>query len=75
VLGFAISAGIGVPLGLAIARYRRLEAIVDPYLNIMLVTPMAALIPILLMSLGFGIASRVVLVVVFSIPVIIVNTR
>jgi NitT/TauT family transport system permease protein len=36
---------------------------------------MAALIPLLIMSLGLGLASRVVLVVVFSIPVVIVNAR
>jgi NitT/TauT family transport system permease protein len=75
VVGFALSAVLGVLIGLGIARFRRLEGVVDPYLNILLVTPMAALIPILLMSLGFGLASRVVLVIVFSIPVIIVNTR
>ena len=75
VIGFAISALLGVPLGLAAARYRNIEGFVDPYLSILLVTPMAALIPILLMSLGIGLASRVLLVVVFSIPVIIVNSR
>lgn len=75
VLGFAISAVVGVPLGLAAARYRNVEGFVDPYLNILLVTPMAALIPILLMSLGIGLTSRVFLVVVFAVPVIVVNSR
>lgn len=75
VIGFAVAVALGIPLGLAAARYTRIEGFVDPYLNILLVTPMAALIPILLMSLGIGLASRVFLVVVFSIPVIIVNSR
>jgi NitT/TauT family transport system permease protein len=75
VIGFAVAVGLGIPLGLAAARFRRIEGFVDPYLNILLVTPMAALIPILLMSLGIGLASRVFLVVVFAIPVIIVNAR
>jgi ABC-type nitrate/sulfonate/bicarbonate transport system permease component len=75
VIGFAVAVLLGIPLGLAAARFRRVEGFVDPYLNILLVTPMAALIPILLMSLGIGLASRVFLVVVFSIPVIIVNSR
>jgi ABC-type nitrate/sulfonate/bicarbonate transport system permease component len=75
VLGFVIAVLLGIPLGLAAARFRRIEGFVDPYLNILLVTPMAALIPILLMSLGIGLASRVFLVVVFAIPVIIVNSR
>jgi NitT/TauT family transport system permease protein len=75
VLGFAIAIGAGIPLGLAAARFRTAEGVLDPYLNIMLVTPMAALIPLLLMSLGIGLASRVFLVVVFSIPVVVVNCR
>jgi ABC-type nitrate/sulfonate/bicarbonate transport system permease component len=75
VIGFVVAVVLGIPLGLAAARFRGIEGFVDPYLNILLVTPMAALIPILLMSLGIGLASRVFLVVVFSIPVIIVNSR
>jgi len=75
VIGFAISLTFGVVLGLGAARFRSIEGFVDPYLNILLVTPMAALIPILIMALGFEITSRVLLVIVFSIPVIIVNSR
>jgi NitT/TauT family transport system permease protein len=75
VLGFAIATVVGIPLGLLIARFRAAEEYVDPYLSILLVTPMAALIPILIMSLGIGLVSRVVLVVVFAIPVVILNSR
>jgi ABC-type nitrate/sulfonate/bicarbonate transport system permease component len=75
VVGFVLALGLGIPLGLAAARFRSLEGFIDPYLNILLVTPMAAIIPILLMSLGIGLASRVFLVVVFAIPIVIVNTR
>ncbi|HEV8534454.1 MAG TPA: ABC transporter permease [Candidatus Limnocylindria bacterium] len=76
VLGFAISVVLGIPLGLAMGRFRVAERAVDVYLNILLVTPMAALIPILLMSpLGLSLASRVVLVVMFSIVMVVVNSR
>lgn len=75
VVGFAISVLFGVLLGLGAARFRSIEGFVDPYLSILMVTPMAALIPILMMSLGIELSSRVVLVIVFSIPVIIVNSR
>jgi NitT/TauT family transport system permease protein len=55
VLGFAISILLGIPLGLLIARYRSAEEYIDPYLSMLLVTPMAALIPIIVMSpLGIG---------------------
>jgi NitT/TauT family transport system permease protein len=74
--GFAVAIVLGIPLGLAAARYRRVEGFVDPYLSIMLVTPMAALIPILIMALGImSLVARIFLVVVFAIPVVIVNSR
>ena len=73
--GFAMWVLLGILAGLAAARFRSIEGFIDPYLNILLVTPMAALIPLLIMSLGIGMASRIVLVFVFSVPVIIVNTR
>ena len=75
VIGFTAAVLVGIPTGLAAARYTTFEGALDPYLSILLVTPMAALIPILLMSLGIGIEARVLLVIVFSIPVIIVNSR
>ena len=75
VIGFAVSVVLGILLGLGAARFSGIEGFVDPYLSILLVTPMAALIPILLMSLGIELSSRVFLVIVFTIPVIIVNTR
>lgn len=74
-LGFVIAVALGIPLGLMMGRYRPAEQFTDVYINIMLVTPMAALIPILIMSLGFGLTSRVLLVVLFAIPMVIVNSR
>jgi NitT/TauT family transport system permease protein len=75
VVGFIVSVVVGIPLGLAAARFERFEKLLDPYLNIMLVTPTAALIPIFLMAFGLSLTSRVLLVVVFSIPMLIVNAR
>ncbi len=73
--GFALSVGIGIPLGLLLGRARKVERFVDVYLSILLVTPMAALIPLFIMALGLGILTRVLIVFVFAFPVIVVNTR
>ncbi len=75
VVGFLIALAIGVPLGLAIGRFPTLEKITNVYLNILLVAPMAAIIPLLIMSLGLGFASRVVLIVLFAILVMVINAR
>ena len=75
VLGFLLAVAIGIPVGVLLGRFRTLERFTDVYLNILLVTPMAAIIPLLIMSVGFGLASRVILVTIFSIVMVIVNVR
>lgn len=75
VIGFAIAIVLGVPLGLLMGRFRSAERFTNVYINIMLVTPVAALIPLMLMSVGIGLASRVIIVVLFSITMVIVNSR
>jgi NitT/TauT family transport system permease protein len=74
-IGFAITVVLGIPIGLLMGRYRPAEAFTDVYINILLVTPMAALIPLIIMAIGFGLNARVLLVVLFAIPMVIVNSR
>jgi NitT/TauT family transport system permease protein len=52
-----------------------MESFVDPYLTILLVVPMAAIIPLLIMSLGIGIMARVVTIFLFTFPHLVVNVR
>jgi NitT/TauT family transport system permease protein len=75
VIGFGLAIIIGVPLGLLMGRFRSAERFTNVYINIMLVLPVAALIPLMLMSVGIGLASRVIIVVLFSVTMVIVNSR
>lgn len=75
VLGFLAAVVLGVPLGLLLGRYPVAERLSNVYLNILLVTPMAAVIPLLVMSVGFGLLSRVILVTIFAIVMVVVNVR
>ncbi len=75
VIGFAIAIALGVPIGLLMGRFRGAERFTNVYINIMLVMPVAALIPLMLMSVGIGLASRVIIVVLFSVTMVIVNSR
>jgi NitT/TauT family transport system permease protein len=75
VIGFAIALAVGIPMGLALGRFRRAEAYTNVYLNILLVIPMSMLIPLLIMSVGIGLASRVTLVVIAATIVIVINCR
>lgn len=75
ILGYLASVVVGVPLGLAMSRMGRAEAFVDPYVSLLVTTPMAALIPLFVMAMGLGLASRSAIVLVFAVVYIVVNTR
>lgn len=75
VLGFSLSALVGIPVGIAMGVFRRLERALDVYVNLLLVVPMAAIMPILIMVTGIGTMTRVTIVFLFTVPFMIVNTR
>ncbi|WP_249924346.1 ABC transporter permease, partial [Streptomyces alboniger] len=75
VLGFLAAVALGVPAGLLLGRFSTIERYTDVYLSILLVTPMAGIIPLLVMSVGFGLASRVILVALFSVVMAVTSAR
>jgi NitT/TauT family transport system permease protein len=75
VLGFLLAIVTGIPLGLFMGRFPLAERAANPYLNILLVTPLAGIIPLLMMTLGIGLASRVIVVWSFAVVMVVVNTR
>jgi NitT/TauT family transport system permease protein len=74
-VGFAASVLVGIPLGLIMGRWPRIEKFADLYLDVLLVTPVSALIPLFIIALGLGLTSRVMVVFVFAFIYITVNTR
>lgn len=75
VIGYLLSVMIGIPLGLSMARMRRIEQIADAYIKVMLAVPVSPLIPIIMMALGLGLTARVSVVILFALIFITVNTR
>ena len=72
IVGYLLAVAIGVPAGLAMGRAARIRNIVDPYINLILIVPMAVLLPVILIALGINFNSRVVVILVFSLPFIVV---
>ncbi len=69
--GFALALLISIPLGLCMARSRRGAAALNPLLMIIYPVPKAALMPIIMLWLGIGDASKTVVIVLgVSLPVI-----
>jgi ABC-type nitrate/sulfonate/bicarbonate transport system permease component len=73
-LGFALSVLFGVPLGLLMGRYRRLESFLEIYMTALLTVPMISFIPFLVIALGLGLHSRVWIVFLFAFVIIAINT-
>jgi len=69
--GFVLALGIAIPLGLSMARSRRIAASFNPLLMIIYPVPKAALMPIIMLWLGIGDASKTIVICLgVSLPVI-----
>jgi len=75
VLGFVLAAVVGISLGLLMGRWHAVEPYIDPYLTILLATSKAALIPIVIMAVGLGLLSRVLVIFISAVVIITVNVR
>jgi NitT/TauT family transport system permease protein len=73
VLGYFLAAALGVPLGLLLGRAPPLGALGQVALDIVLFTPMPAVLPILVMATGLGLGTRVLVVFLFAVAIIAVH--
>jgi ABC-type nitrate/sulfonate/bicarbonate transport system permease component len=73
-LGLAIGLTAGVLVGLAIGRYRLLDAISGPFINASNATPLNVLIPLLIVWVGISTEARVLFVVLISFFPVVLNT-
>jgi NitT/TauT family transport system permease protein len=74
-VGYVTSVIVGIPLGLLTGRLPWTDRILTPYFGVLLVMPVAPLIPIVIIALGLGLAARVFIVVLFAVVFITINTR
>ena len=73
-LGFAIGASIGFVLAMVVTQYPLAEKILTPYILLLVTTPMIALVPLLILKLGFGLAPRIIAVALASGPMVMINS-
>jgi len=73
-LGIAISAIVGIGMGLWVGLSARFEWLFSPIFIVMQAAPLAALIPLLIMVYGIGLTSKVFVVCIMAMPVIVLNT-
>lgn len=73
-LGLGLALLTGVPLGLSLGLFRRLNYFLDPWLSAIYATPTIALVPIIVLVLGLGLESKVFIVWLEAIFVVVVST-
>jgi ABC-type nitrate/sulfonate/bicarbonate transport system permease component len=72
-LGFGAAVLIGVPLGLLMGTVPALGRLTRVYLDLLIALPTAALVPLVILSVGINVVSSAVIVFAFSAPFVTMN--
>ncbi|HEY2986807.1 MAG TPA: ABC transporter permease [Candidatus Binatia bacterium] len=73
--GFALAVVVGIPLGILMARSTTLSLALEPYLHAIYSTPTVAFIPLIVLWFGFRVTAKVVIVFLFMVFPILLNTH
>ena len=73
-LGFGIGSAIGLAIGILVSQMPRLEALLSPYVAALQSVPKVAIAPIIVVWLGFGIGSKVMIICLLTFfPVLVTS--
>jgi NitT/TauT family transport system permease protein len=72
--GFGIGASVGLFLAALITQFPFVEKIITPYILLLVTTPMIALVPLLILYLGFTSTPRIIAVALASGPMVMINS-
>jgi ABC-type nitrate/sulfonate/bicarbonate transport system permease component len=73
-IGFGVSLGTGLLIGILIGWYPRAEAALDPFISVLYAVPRIALVPLVMVWAGLGFRSQVIIVWTTAVFPIIINT-
>jgi ABC-type nitrate/sulfonate/bicarbonate transport system permease component len=74
-VGFGLAIAVGIPVGVAMGRIALARHVLEPLVAALYSSPAVAFLPLLIIWLGIGLWSKVVLVFVGAVVVLIVNTE
>jgi len=75
VVGMGLSIVVGIPLGFLMGRVRLADDLLGMWVNIFSSAPLSALVPVLMILFGFGERTIVAAVFLFSVWIIVLDTR
>ncbi|HYF18207.1 MAG TPA: ABC transporter permease [Ramlibacter sp.] len=73
-VGFLLAVAFGVPMGILVGWYRRLNLALNPLINAFYATPRIALFPLIIIWFGIGAGSAIFLVFLAATMPILINT-
>ena len=73
--GFALGTLVGIGLGLLSGRSQVVACLLDIPVTALYATPMVALVPILVLWFGFGTSAKIVVVLLFTVFPVLINTQ
>lgn len=73
-IGFFLALVVGVPVGVLLGWYRRLNLLFDPIINALYAMPRIALYPLIIIWFGIGSGSKVFIVFLSAVLPILINT-
>jgi NitT/TauT family transport system permease protein len=72
--GLSVALLVGIPLGIAMARFRRLDWALDLPINALYATPLVAVVPLLVLWFGIYLKAKIIVVFLFAVFPVLINT-
>lgn len=73
-LGFVVGSAVGLAIGILVSQLPRLETLLSPYIAALQSVPKVALAPVIVVWLGFGIGSKVMIICLLTFfPVLVTS--
>ncbi len=73
-LGYGLAVIVGIPMGILMGWYTRLNALLDPFVNALYATPRIALMPLIIIWFGVDLSAKIAIIFLATVFPIIVNT-
>lgn len=74
VLGYGLAVIVGIPVGILMGWYTRLNAVLDPFVNALYATPRIALMPLIIIWFGVDLSAKIAIIFLSTVFPILVNT-
>lgn len=74
IIGYPPAVVLGILLGTAMALFDTARWLIEPWVNLGLSLPLVSMVPVLIFIFGLGTPSIVAVVIIYTLPVLIVNT-